>query len=149
MAPNQSGSEHVPYGLVPHADFVEFIQQDQDRALAVTAEMFLLSREPRPPGYVPGPRLGAENNPGGQHAGETGLRRDLVGRRRRTAQGQVGGNRMFENRIQIEEGQVLTLLTMRGAVTLATWDQLDVLLRLREGKETDLEVELTETGPVV
>jgi hypothetical protein len=56
---------------------------------------------------------------------------------------------MFENRIQIEEGQVLTLLTMRGAVTLATWDQLDVLLRLREGKETDLEVELTETGPVV
>jgi hypothetical protein len=60
MAPNQSGSEHVPYGLVPHADFVEFIQQDQDRALAVTAEMFLLSREPRPPGYVPGPRLGAE-----------------------------------------------------------------------------------------
>ncbi len=56
---------------------------------------------------------------------------------------------MFENRIQIEEGQVLTLLTMRGPVTLATWDQPDVLLRLREGKETDLEVELTEAGPVV
>ena len=56
---------------------------------------------------------------------------------------------MFENRIQIEEGQVLTLLTMRGSVTVATWDQPDVLLRLREGNETELEVEPTATGPSV
>ncbi len=60
MAPNQSGSEQVPYGLVPHADFVEFIEQDQNRYLTVSAEMFLLSREPRPPGYISKPRLGAE-----------------------------------------------------------------------------------------
>jgi hypothetical protein len=56
---------------------------------------------------------------------------------------------MFENRIQVEEGQVLTLLAMRGSVTLATWDQPDVLIRLRDGEETDLQVELTETGPAV
>lgn len=56
---------------------------------------------------------------------------------------------MFENRIQVGEGQVLTLLDMRGSVTLATWDQPDVLLRLRGGEDKDLQVELTETGPVV
>jgi hypothetical protein len=56
---------------------------------------------------------------------------------------------MFENRIQVTEGQVLTLLAMAGNVTLATWDQPDVLLRLRDGEETDLQVELTEAGPAV
>ncbi|MGD9047051.1 MAG: hypothetical protein PVF77_03280, partial [Anaerolineae bacterium] len=56
---------------------------------------------------------------------------------------------MFEKRIQIEEGKVLTLLDMRGSLAVATWDQPDVLLRLREGEETDLQVEWTETGPAV
>ena len=56
---------------------------------------------------------------------------------------------MFEKQIQVAEGQVLTLLSMAGSVTVATWDRPDVQLRLRGGAETDLKVESTETGPAV
>jgi hypothetical protein len=56
---------------------------------------------------------------------------------------------MTETRIQVEEGSRLTLDRMASKVTLIGWDEADVRIRLHEGEEKDLKVELTETGPVV
>jgi hypothetical protein len=56
---------------------------------------------------------------------------------------------MFEIRIQIEAGQRLTLVEMAGNVAVTTWDEDDVLIRLRDGEEQDLTVEQSEDGPVV
>jgi hypothetical protein len=56
---------------------------------------------------------------------------------------------MTETRIQIGEGGRLTLDRMASKVTLAGWDETDVRIRLYDGEEKDLQVEQTETGPVV
>jgi hypothetical protein len=56
---------------------------------------------------------------------------------------------MFEKRIQIEEGQSLTLLAMMSDVAVTGGDEGEVLLRLRDGEESDLKVEETEEGPAV
>lgn len=56
---------------------------------------------------------------------------------------------MFETRIEIVEGQCLTLTWMAGNVSVTGGEGPDVLLRLRDGEERDLTVEYTEDGPVV
>lgn len=56
---------------------------------------------------------------------------------------------MFERRIQMGEGECLTLLEMASNVALGIWDEAEVLVRLRDGQEQDLTVETTETGPAV
>lgn len=56
---------------------------------------------------------------------------------------------MFEERIQLKEGQGLTLTSMLGSTAIIGWDEADVLIRIREGSEKDLTVEMTETGPIV
>jgi hypothetical protein len=53
---------------------------------------------------------------------------------------------MYEKRIQMEEGQALTLVEMERDVSLVGWDEVDVLFRLRDGVEEELSVEETETG---
>ena len=56
---------------------------------------------------------------------------------------------MYEKRIEIGEGQHLTLSQMAGSVSVSCWDESDVLLRLREGEERDLTIEDTAEGPSV
>jgi hypothetical protein len=56
---------------------------------------------------------------------------------------------MYEKRIEIGEGQQLTLSKMAGTVSVSGWDESDVLLRLRDGEERDLTVEDTAEGPSV
>ncbi len=56
---------------------------------------------------------------------------------------------MFEKRIQVRQDQELALVDMAGDVRLTSWDEVDVLLRLRDGQEQDVTIEETETGPAV
>jgi hypothetical protein len=56
---------------------------------------------------------------------------------------------MFETKIEIAEGQCLTLTWMADNASITAWDGPDVLLRLRDGEEQDLTVENTEDGPAV
>ena len=56
---------------------------------------------------------------------------------------------MIERRIQVEDGDRLTLTAMARDVKVAGWDEGDVLIRLQEGGEEDLTIEQTEDGPVV
>ncbi len=56
---------------------------------------------------------------------------------------------MFERRIELEEGQGLTLTSMLGSTALTGWDEADVLIRLREGGEEELTVEITDAGVLV
>jgi hypothetical protein len=56
---------------------------------------------------------------------------------------------MYEKRIEIGEGQHLTLSQMAGSVSVSGWDESDVLLRLRDGEERDLTIEDTAEGPSV
>ena len=56
---------------------------------------------------------------------------------------------MYQTRIQLEEGQSLTLAKMLGSTSLAGWDEPDILILLKDGGEEELTVETTETGPVV
>ncbi len=56
---------------------------------------------------------------------------------------------MYEKRIQLEEGQQLTLAKMLGSTSLVGWDEPDVLIRMGDGAEEELTVEMTETGPAV
>lgn len=56
---------------------------------------------------------------------------------------------MIERRIQIQKGQRLTLVELAADAVVAGWDEADVLLRLREGAEEDLEVTETDAGPEV
>lgn len=56
---------------------------------------------------------------------------------------------MFETRIQISEGEHLTLDHMAQNVAVKGWEQDDILLRLREGDAKELKLEHTETGPLV
>jgi len=54
---------------------------------------------------------------------------------------------MFEQRIEIQEGESLTLAKLLGNASIATWDEADVLVKLPRGEERDLEVEQAEGGP--
>ncbi len=56
---------------------------------------------------------------------------------------------MFERRIQVQEGDRLTLVEMTQDVVLVGGDQADVLIRLRDGQEEDLGIEVTEAGPAM
>jgi hypothetical protein len=56
---------------------------------------------------------------------------------------------MIERGVAISEGQRLTLVKMTHNVSVKSWDKADILLRLREGEEEDLQVEELETGPAV
>jgi hypothetical protein len=56
---------------------------------------------------------------------------------------------MFETRIQIEEGQHLTLVEMASDAAVTGWPKADILVRLRDGHMEDLTIEQTETGPAV
>ncbi len=56
---------------------------------------------------------------------------------------------MFEIRIQVTEGNLLTLDEMAGNMVLAGEDRTDILFRSRDGREEDLSVEETATGPVI
>ncbi len=56
---------------------------------------------------------------------------------------------MFEKRIQIEEGGHLILAEMSSDVGLYGWDQAEVLIRLFDGEEQDLTVEVGEGGPTL
>jgi hypothetical protein len=56
---------------------------------------------------------------------------------------------MYEKRIEMGEGQHLTLSKMAGSVSVSGWDESDVLLRLRDGEERDLTVEDSAEGPSV
>ena len=56
---------------------------------------------------------------------------------------------MFQKRIQMGEGQCLTLLKMASNVAIDVWHEPDVLIQLRDGEEADLKVEATEVGPAV
>lgn len=54
---------------------------------------------------------------------------------------------MFEKRIEIGEGQHLTLSQMSDTVTVSGWGESDILFRLRDGEEHDLTIEETAEGP--
>lgn len=56
---------------------------------------------------------------------------------------------MYEVRIEIGEGQHLTLSQMAGSTSVSGWGESDVLLRLRDGEEQDLTIEQTAEGPSV
>jgi hypothetical protein len=56
---------------------------------------------------------------------------------------------MFEQRIEIQEGESLTLDKLLGNASIAAWDEADVLIRLPSGKETELIVEQAEGGPSI
>ena len=56
---------------------------------------------------------------------------------------------MFEQRIEIQEGQSLTLDKLLGNAAIAAWDEADVLIKLPHGEERDLQVEEGENGPSV
>jgi hypothetical protein len=56
---------------------------------------------------------------------------------------------MYEKRIEIGEGQHLTLSQIGGNVSVSGWGESDVLFRLRDGVEGDLIIEDTAEGPSV
>jgi len=56
---------------------------------------------------------------------------------------------MFEQKIEIADGQCLTLTWMASDVSVTGWEEPYVLLRLRDGEEQDLTVEDTGEGPAV
>ncbi len=56
---------------------------------------------------------------------------------------------MYEKRVEIGEGQTLTLVEMAGSVAMTSWDEADALFRLHDGLEEDLTVEETEEGLAV
>ena len=56
---------------------------------------------------------------------------------------------MFQTKIQLEEGQRLTLVELGSSLTVAGWDGQDVQIRLRDGQSGDLTIEQAESGPAV
>ncbi len=54
---------------------------------------------------------------------------------------------MFEKRIEIQEGESLTLAKLLGHASVSTWDETSVLIKLPTGEEPDLTVEQAEGGP--
>jgi hypothetical protein len=56
---------------------------------------------------------------------------------------------MYETRLHLEEGDILTLVEMASNVALTGWDKPDIELRLRDGAAEHLTVEQTEAGPAV
>lgn len=56
---------------------------------------------------------------------------------------------MFEQRIEVQEGESLTLAKVLGNASISAWDEADVLIRLPRGEEADLTVEQAEGGPKV
>jgi hypothetical protein len=54
---------------------------------------------------------------------------------------------MYEQRIEIQEGQSLTLDKLLGNASIAAWDEADVLVKLPRGEERDLIIEQGEGGP--
>jgi hypothetical protein len=56
---------------------------------------------------------------------------------------------MFERRIQIQEGESLTLSKMLGNASIAAWDEADALIKLPTGAEADLQVDQADGGPSV
>ena len=56
---------------------------------------------------------------------------------------------MFEQRIEIQEVQSLTLEKLLGNASISAWDEADVLITLPHGEERDLQVEEAEGGPSV
>jgi hypothetical protein len=53
---------------------------------------------------------------------------------------------MFEQRLQIEEGQHLALVEMQGNVRIDGWEENEVLIRLQEGERDDLTIEAADPG---
>lgn len=56
---------------------------------------------------------------------------------------------MYETRIEMAEGQCLTLTWVASNVRVAGWEGPEVLLRLHDGEERELTVEDTQDGPAV
>jgi hypothetical protein len=56
---------------------------------------------------------------------------------------------MFEKRIPMEQEQRLTLVEVEDSARLDVWDEKDVQIRMRDGQETDLNIEQAEAGPTV
>jgi len=56
---------------------------------------------------------------------------------------------MFEQRIDIQESESLTLAKLLGNASIAAWDEAGVLIRLPAGEEADLTVEQAEGGPSI
>ena len=54
---------------------------------------------------------------------------------------------MFEQRIEMQEGQSLTLEKLLGNASISAWDEADVFVKLPRGEERDLIVEEGEGGP--
>ena len=54
---------------------------------------------------------------------------------------------MFEKRVEIQEGESLTLAKLLSHASVSTWDETDVLIKLPSGEEPDLTVEQAESGP--
>lgn len=56
---------------------------------------------------------------------------------------------MFEQRIEVQEGEILTLAKLLGHASIAVWDEPDVLIKLPAGEESQVTVEQAEKGPSV
>jgi hypothetical protein len=56
---------------------------------------------------------------------------------------------MYEKRIPAAEHERLVLAEMASALTLVGWDETDILVRLHDGREEDLTVEVTPEGLVL
>ncbi len=54
---------------------------------------------------------------------------------------------MLEKRISIQQGETLALTDMLSDVTIAGWDEPDLLIRWKSGDERDVLVQDTESGP--
>jgi len=53
---------------------------------------------------------------------------------------------MLEIRIPMQQGETLALTNMAGHVAITGWDESDLLVRLKSGRESDLRVETAESG---
>jgi hypothetical protein len=56
---------------------------------------------------------------------------------------------MLERRIHIEEGSQLTLEDMTSDVKLSGWEEADILVRLLDGGEEEVTIEVTDQGPAL
>lgn len=56
---------------------------------------------------------------------------------------------MFEQRIEVQAGEILTLAKLLGHASIAVWDEPDVLIKLPAGEESQVTVEQAEKGPSV
>jgi hypothetical protein len=56
---------------------------------------------------------------------------------------------MFEQRIEMQEGEILTLAKLLGHASIAVWDEPDVRIKLPTSEEAQVSVEQAEQGPSV